>query len=127
MTARAGPKTSSSGRRTLRQVQGQAAEDRALAHLQQHGLRLVTRNFLCKGGEIDLILQERDTLVFVEVRQRSSRQFGGAAASVTPAKQARMTRAAQVFLLRLQTPPPCRFDVVAIDGDTLEWLVNVLQ
>lgn len=127
MTGSAGQKTAAPGRRTLRQVQGQAAEDRALAYLQQHGLRLVTRNFLCKGGEIDLIMQDRDTLVFVEVRQRSSRQFGGAAASVTPAKQARMTRAAQFFLLRQQPQPACRFDVIAIDGDALEWLVNVLQ
>lgn len=113
--------------RTEKQIRGQAAEDRALAHLMRHGLTLIERNFLCRGGEIDLVMQQQETLVFVEVRQRSGKSFGGAAASVTPAKQRRMILAAQTYLQRHRTPPPCRFDVVAIDGETLEWLANVLQ
>ena len=107
---------------------GRLGEDTALAHLLQHGLILVQRNFLCKGGEIDLVMRERGAgLVFVEVRQRSGQRHGGAAASITPAKQRRMVVAAQVYLLRLKTLPPCRFDVVAIDAGQLTWLRNVLQ
>ncbi|MBS1186430.1 MAG: YraN family protein [Burkholderiaceae bacterium] len=118
-------------RQTARQRSGQAAEDEALAHLSQQGLTLVERNFRCKGGEIDLVMEDGATLVFVEVRQRSSMAFGGAAASVTPAKQARMIRAAQFFLLRYPAQPACRFDVVAIDGgpkegSRLSWLKNVI-
>lgn len=108
---------------------GDAAEARALAHLQGHGLRLVERNYRvargpsARGGEIDLILRDRDgTLVFVEVRSRRGAAHGGAAASIGAAKQARLRLAAQHYLLRLAVPPPCRFDVVAIDGDGIEWI-----
>lgn len=79
-----------------------------------------------RGAEIDLILREPDgTLVFVEVRARRSGPAGpggGAAASVTARKQQRIVRAAQHYLLRLPQLPPCRFDVVAIDGDQLQWI-----
>jgi putative endonuclease len=112
---------------TVKQLRGNAGEDAALAHLCGHGLVLVERNFRCKGGEIDLIMRDGAALVFVEVRQRASRDFGGAAASVTPAKQRRMIHAAQFYLLRLPAMPPCRFDVVAIDGNQLSWLRNVLE
>lgn len=90
---------------------------------------LVQRNYRLaagprtRGGEIDLIMRERDgTLVFVEVRRRRDARHGGAAASVTPAKQARIVLAARHYLMRWATPPACRFDVVAIDGDQVEWL-----
>lgn len=76
-----------------------------------------------RAGEVDLILRDRDgTLVFVEVRARASSNFGGAAASVGATKQRRIVYAAQHYLQRMNTPPPCRFDVVAIEGDRLEWL-----
>ncbi|HOB96352.1 MAG TPA: YraN family protein [Aquabacterium sp.] len=108
---------------------GDAAEDRALAHLQQQGLRLVERNYRLAGGphrpgaEVDLILRAPDgTLVFVEVRARAAGRHGGAAASIGTGKQRRIVRAAQHYLLRLAVVPPCRFDVVAIDGDALQWL-----
>jgi putative endonuclease len=108
---------------------GDAAEARALRHLQDRGLELVARNYRvargpsARGGEIDLILREPDgTLVFVEVRARASADRGGAAASVTPAKRRRIVLAAQHYLLRLPAPPPCRFDVVAIDDRSIEWL-----
>ncbi|HYD97491.1 MAG TPA: YraN family protein [Noviherbaspirillum sp.] len=119
-------------RRTAKQAAGDAAEDRALSWLQRQGLRAVERNFRCKGGEIDLVMQDGDTLVFVEVRQRADRNFGGAAASVTPRKQARLVLAAQTFLQRYRNPPPCRFDVIAIDGSAsdgsaLEWLKNAIE
>ena len=107
-------------------ARGAAAEDRALAYLQAAGLRLLERNFRTPGrggGEIDLILQAPDgTVVFVEVRQRQSARHGGAAASVSAAKQRRITLAARHFLLRYSALPPCRFDVVALQGDAVEWL-----
>lgn len=118
-----------SGTPTPRQVTGADGEARALAYLQQQGLQLVERNYrVARGrsrhaGELDLILRDRDgTLVFVEVRTRRSREAGGAAASVSPAKQARLIYAAQHYLARLPRVPPCRFDVIAIDGDELAWL-----
>jgi len=108
---------------------GDGAEDRALAHLQRQGLQLVRRNYRLAGGprqrgaEIDLILRAPDgTVVFVEVRARRTADHGGAAGSVSVAKQRRIVRAAQHFLLSWPELPPCRFDVVAIDGDTLQWL-----
>ena len=108
---------------------GDAGEARALAHLERQGLTLVQRNYRvaagpnARGGEVDLILRERDgTLVFVEVRARSSAAFGGAAASVTASKQHRLVFAAEHFLRRYNTLPPCRFDVVAINADSVQWL-----
>ena len=105
---------------------GDAAEDLALAHLESAGLRLVARNYRTPGrggGEIDLVLRERDgTVVFVEVRRRTSAAFGGAAASVGAVKQRRIVLAARHFLLRLQQQPPCRFDVVTVQAGQIEWL-----
>jgi putative endonuclease len=104
---------------------GDAAEDRALAHLLVHGLRLVTRNYRTPhrgGGEIDLVMRDGATLVFVEVRQRASRAFGGAAASVGHAKRQRIVLAARHYLMRLADPPPCRFDVVSVEAGGIEWL-----
>lgn len=110
---------------TTRQC-GNAAEDRALAHLQAAGLRLLERNYRTPGrggGEIDLIVRARDgTLVFVEVRSRTSEAFGGAGASIGSAKRQRIVFAARHYLQRLGAPPPCRFDVVLVQGESLEWL-----
>jgi putative endonuclease len=104
---------------------GDAAEDRALRYLQAQGLHLVQRNYRTPGrggGEIDLILRDRDTtLVFVEVRQRGNLQHGGALASIGFAKQRRIVFAARHFLMRLAQEPPCRFDVVAVEDETLHW------
>lgn len=95
---------------------GSAAEDLALAHLRTAGLQLVARNYRTPGrggGEIDLVMRERDgTLVFVEVRSRASSAFGGAGASIGAIKRRRIVFAARHYLLRLPAPPPCRFDVV---------------
>lgn len=113
---------------------GDAAEARALAHLQRQGLTLVERNYRvargprARGGEVDLILRAADgTLVFCEVRARHSAAHGGAAASVGAAKQRALVFAAQHYLRRFATPPPCRFDVVAIDGEQLEWLAGAFD
>ena len=112
----------------------------ALQHLQNAGLRLVQRNYRvargpgARAGEIDLIMREPDgTVVFVEVRSRraplgvpssagAGAAFGGAAASVGSLKQRRIVFAAQHWLMRQAMVPPCRFDVVAIDGASLQWL-----
>jgi putative endonuclease len=112
---------------TAKQLTGQAGEDQALGYLTKQGFTLVERNFHCRGGEIDLIVQKNNLLVFVEVRKRSSGQFGGAAASVIPAKQARLKKAAQLYLQRYADPPACRFDVIAIDGEQLNWIVNAIE
>ncbi len=114
-------------RRTARQAAGAAGEARALVHLQRHGLVLVEQNFSCKVGEIDLIMRERQTIVFVEVRTRADARHGNAADSVTPAKQRRLLLTAQRYLQRYRLPPACRFDVVAIDGDALTWLKDAIR
>jgi putative endonuclease len=111
---------------TSTKAAGDAAEDRALAYLRGQGLRLAARNYRTPGrggGEIDLVLWDRDgTLVFVEVRQRATRAWGGAAASIGGAKQRRIVFAARHYLLRLGSTPPCRFDVISIEGDGIQWM-----
>jgi putative endonuclease len=114
---------------------GDDAESRALAYLQGQGLVLVQRNYRvalgphARGAEVDLIVRERErererdgTLVFVEVRPRADASHGGALASVGGAKQRRIVRAARHYLLRLATLPPCRFDVVAVEGGQFTWV-----
>ncbi len=105
---------------------GDAAEEAALRHLQQAGLRLLERNYRTPGrggGEIDLIMRTPDgTTVFVEVRQRASASHGGAAASIGATKQRRIIFAARHYLMRYGEPPPCRFDVVTLECGVVEWL-----
>ncbi|MFM2067877.1 MAG: hypothetical protein RLZZ584_2786 [Pseudomonadota bacterium] len=110
-------------------ARGDAAEALALAYLQDRGLTLMARNYRValgpsrRAGEVDLIMRDRDgTLVFVEVRSRRSASRGGAAASVTTAKQRRVVLAARHYLQGWARLPPCRFDVVALDAGELEWL-----
>ena len=113
---------------------GGAAEDRALAHPQACGAALGgaplssgPRPFAPRGREVHLILRDRDgSLVFAQVRARGNAAQGGAA-SVTGAKQRRPIYASQHFLLRLATLPPCRFDVVAIAGERIEWIRSALD
>ena len=112
---------------------GDAAESIALAHLRTAGLTLLETNYRTPGrggGEIDLIMNDADgTLVFIEVRQRTSQSHGGAGASISAVKQKRIVFAARHYLMRLKTLPPCRFDVVLIHGrldvretSAIEWL-----
>ncbi len=111
--------------RTPKQRAGDAAESAAARHLIAHGCVLVARNARYPEGELDLIMRERDVLVFVEVRMRSSRAYGGPAGSVDRFKQKRLLRAAQHWLLQHcgERWPACRFDVVSVDGDgTIEWI-----
>ncbi|KGI77067.1 YraN family protein [Oleiagrimonas soli] len=98
---------------------GDAFEDRALAHLERAGLKAVARNFHTRFGELDLIMRDGATLVFVEVRYRRSRGYGGAAMSVTARKRERLVRAAEGFLAAHpeHAERDCRFDVIAFEGD----------
>lgn len=107
---------------------GATHEDRALRRLTDAGLIPLARNLHCRAGEIDLIMRDDDTLVFVEVRARASSRYGGAAASVDHMKRARVARSAALLLPGLVRQhwqgrtPPVRFDVVAFDADEIEWL-----
>jgi putative endonuclease len=107
---------------TTKQI-GDAGEEIAARHLVAHGLAVLARNFRVKGGEIDIVCRDGVTTVFVEVRKRASTRFGGAAYSITPAKQKRLILAARYWLAR-HGDAACRFDCVLIDGDTLEWVRN---
>jgi putative endonuclease len=107
---------------------GAAAEALAAEFLVARGLVIVARNYRCRMGEIDLIARDRDTLVFIEVRLRSSAAFGGAAASITAIKRQRIALAAKHYLGKLGREPPCRFDAIlldALDSQRIEWLKNV--
>lgn len=93
-------------------------EEAALAHLTRAGQRLLTRNFTCRHGELDLVMRDGDCIVFVEVRYRGARDRGGSAASVGVNKRAKLVRAAQVYLLAHPqfAAAPCRFDVIGCSG-----------
>lgn len=115
--------------RTTRQADGAEGEALAAAHLARAGLRVLSRNWRCRAGELDIIARDTDgTLVFVEVRRRASSAFGGAAASITPAKQLRLARAAEFYRQVTHcTAQPCRFDVVLIEAGRLEWIRDAFQ
>ncbi|MCO5120750.1 MAG: YraN family protein [Burkholderiaceae bacterium] len=112
-------------RRSPTQRRGDEAEDLAMRHLERAGLRLLARNDASPLGEIDLVMIDGAEWVFVEVRRRAGAAFGGAAASVTPAKQRRIRLQAQHLLKRRfgdRPWPACRFDVCAIDDGRIDWL-----
>jgi putative endonuclease len=121
--------TQAPGGRSPTVAVGRDGEARALRHLQQQGLTLLQRNYRvargpgARAGEVDLVMRDRDgTLVFVEVRQRAHAGHGGAAATIGAAKRQRLVFAARHYLAGLPVLPPCRFDVVAIDGEAVQWL-----
>ena len=120
----AAPMATSEGAETSK-LRGQKAEDAALHYLQQQGLKLLARNFRTPGrggGEIDLVMQERDgTVVFVEVRQRGRADFGGAAGSIAAAKQRRIVLAARHYVAAQPRLPACRFDAVLVEP-AITWL-----
>lgn len=99
-------------------MKGADAEERALRHLLAQGHRVLARNYRVKGGELDLVTRDGDTVVFTEVKHRSRPTHGDPLESVTPRKVARLRRAAQLYLLREfgTEELPCRFDVIAISG-----------
>lgn len=102
---------------------GDYQEREARSYLEREGLDHIASNVRCKRGELDLVMRDGDTLVFIEVRFRASSRFGGAAASVDPRKQTRLATAAAHYLQRHPTALPCRFDVIAIDGSgAIQWI-----
>jgi putative endonuclease len=117
---------SSDGLQRSTKQRGDAAEEVAYQYLRAQGLTLLVRNFRTPGrggGEIDLIMREPDgTVVFIEVRQRSSARFGGAAASIGASKKRRIIFAARHYLARLAQEPPCRFDVLVQQDTQIEWI-----
>ncbi|MGL5741921.1 MAG: YraN family protein [Legionella sp.] len=110
----------------MTQNKGRLAEEKALAYLKKQGLKLVMQNYSCRLGEIDLIMHDKDHLVFIEVRARVSAQFGGGIASVTHAKKQKIIKTASYYLLKFkeQSRFALRFDVISIDGAsaTITWV-----
>lgn len=116
------------------QERGRAAEALARRHLEQQGLRLLAQNWLCRRGELDLIMLDGATVVFVEVRYRRSATWGGALESIDARKQAKLILAARYFLQKESrwAQHLCRFDVVAISPDKnstlqLDWIQNAFD
>ncbi len=108
---------------------GLDAEHAAATFLQSKGLKLIAQNYHCRFGEIDLVMQDGKTLVFVEVRMRSNAAFGGAASSITPQKQQKLTLTAQHYLQK-HGNQLCRFDVVLMSGNQtgqIEWITNAFS
>jgi putative endonuclease len=115
-----------------RKAIGDNAERLACQYLQRHGLKLLGRNFRCRGGEIDLIMQHGDSLVFVEVRYRRRTGFGRAAETVSALKQDRVIRCAQVYINQHRCwNKAARFDVLSVEGETdqlrIDWITNAFQ
>jgi len=110
--------------------QGALAEQWAAHFLQNQGLKLIEHNYRCRFGEIDLIMQDGATLVFVEVRLRRNADFGGAAASIDIRKQQRLIRTSQQYLCGLVRTPACRFDAILLSdaqGRNAQWLKNAFD
>ena len=109
--------------------QGVKSEQQALLFLKQQGLTLICQNYLCKLGEIDLIMLDGNTLAFIEVRFRKNNDFGGALASVTNTKQRKIINTARHYLSQLDDEPYCRFDVIAIDSTKQQpqWIKDAFQ
>jgi putative endonuclease len=106
---------------------GMAAEQLAATFLAQKGLKLVTENYHCRFGEIDIVMMDAKTLVFIEVRLRTNSQFGDAAASITPQKQQKIRLTAQHYLQQFDDKSACRFDVVLMhktEIQAIEWIKN---
>jgi len=119
------PAPRATGVRTPKQRAGAAAEVAEERHLCASGCRVLARNARYREGELDLVVRERDVVVFVEVRLRTSERYGGALASVDVYKQKRLARAARHWLAEHygERWPACRFDVVTVDGSgTIDWI-----
>lgn len=114
---------------TLTGIVGTRAEDKALRFLKKQGLQCQARNFHSRYGEIDLICQQQDYIVFIEVKYRKNQQFGGAVASITPSKIDKIRKTAEFYLQKNKLHDrACRFDVLCLSGDLkkpdYKWLKN---
>jgi len=114
---------------TSRRKKGNDAEQQACKYLKSKGLKLLEKNFTIKAGEVDLIMQDNENLVFIEVRYRKNADFGGAAASVTPKKQQRIIKASLAYQQKHAPQSSMRFDVIAIEGDNreLNWIKSAFD
>ena len=109
--------------RSRRSIAGEEKERLACAYLENNGLRLLKRNYRCRRGEIDLVMRDASTLVFVEVRFRASTRFGTPAETVDIHKQRRLAATAAHYLQHHPSNLPCRFDVIAFSGeDHIDWV-----
>jgi len=108
---------------------GVIAEKKALAYLLKQGLTLLHQNYYCRFGEVDLIMSDQDTLVFIEVRYRKNVDFGGALASINQTKQQKIIKTATHYLAQLTAEPYCRFDAIALDesDNTPLWVKDAFQ
>ena len=107
---------------------GADAERRVARHLEAQGYHIVDRNWTCRGGELDLVCLDGDTLVFVEVRARKDARHGAPGETVDWRKRQRLARAAQTYLhLHRAEERPCRFDVVALEGEQLAHYPNAFE
>lgn len=118
-----------------KQESGRAAEALARSHLERNGLRLLAQNWLCRGGELDLVMLDGDTVAFVEVRYRKHATWGGALESIDARKRQRLVHAAQLFLQQESrwARHACRFDIIALSPGTspsnpeLNWIKNAFE
>ena len=109
--------------------QGVIAEKKALTYLLGQGLSLLHQNYYCRFGEIDLIMLDQETLVFIEVRYRKNSDFGGALASINQSKQRKIIKTANYYLTQLTSEPYCRFDAIALNETDLSplWVKDAFQ
>lgn len=109
-------------------ARGALAEEQAARFLERQGIRIEARNWRCRFGEIDLVARDADTLVFVEVRARASRAYGGAAQSIDATKRRKLSATAAVYLRSIGFDVPCRFDAILLDGDgRIEWIRDAFR
>lgn len=114
--------------RPLHLIRGEKSEQHACHYLLKQGLQLIDKNFRCQYGELDLIMQDQQTLVIVEVRFRKSNAFGGAVESITHKKQSRIIATTQFYLSQHKINSPIRFDVITMSNDTdINWIKNAFQ
>ncbi len=114
---------------TLTGMLGDRAEKLAQNFLRKKGLKLHQKNYHCRYGEIDIVMQHQDYLVFIEVRHRKSSNYGGALESVDKRKQNKLRNSAEHYLIKhKKTNTPCRFDILCVNGDLnkpeIDWIQN---
>lgn len=110
----------------LNHASGSLAEDAACRFLRKKGFSIVARNWHCPYGEIDIIAQRAQLLLFVEVKYRKNAQFGGAAYSITPAKLGKIANSTQAYLTQHPHRGDVRVDAVLIQGETLQHIENIM-
>ncbi len=106
---------------------GRLAESEGVAWLRDQGYRIVARNTEYRTGEIDVVAREGETLCFIEIKARAHAALGGALEAVTPRKQRQIAATAALYLAENPFPGPCRFDVLAMDGEGEGWSYSLVR